>query len=398
MSSVIRARPLASIGRPHGVLRNGAVPMFVLLLVGACRAAGETGPFYAAANIYPGDKPMVRLKKMWMPAETDQISRTVNYLATIDFIEGEPEGKAKLGRPVRLEDDVWGCYSRIVPVRGTSRFIQVQEEFKTRTTILVIDPAQDTKTVLASFPFDFNDPKDCAYAVTRSGWHILLVSPQNITLRDVKQGRQSEIAAAPLLELRKAMIQKRGNPGEWWLTDDLRYIVVEPSQFIWTSDGESGSEPMPMRIGQVALDLKSDVVLYDRQTRQLSVVPVAADGPDNGLIRIADVENVGGKLKFLYVGMGQPIGGATVVIADASGHPLMSHIVRSPDYTFTVHFAGWDPRGDTAWFQTRDARIDLPNETPDADQHLIAWSARTNVERSHGLAVAQIKGSVDGTH
>ena len=351
----------------------------------------EEGPFYEPPYLVAG--PAVQLRQMWMAAGSDQVVRKSNFIAPVVFqtaLPNEKEGRVVFDRPWRvLDHDGAGIWTRLLAVRGTNLLVQVKTNFKRRVVVSVVDQAGGRRE-LADLPDAGQNPEDGACALTRSGRHALIVRPDSVTLWDVVNWRGEKVDGEKnLLAIRTALIKGTGNPGNWWLTDDLRYIVVDTTHREWDAEfGEGPAYAKPFDIGGAKFSPATDAAVFDRKTGKLSVFESHIPSPVLGTFRIADAESVAGALSLLYA---LNIRDLHIAIADTAGHIRASHAVDS----YTARLAAWDTEHDDVWIQTRDATSDLPNDHPDADHHLIVWNAAKDTERRFKVTVEQMRKAVD---
>jgi hypothetical protein len=366
--------------------------VFAILSCGktGARSYPEEGPFYDLRSVVNG--PAVQLTRVWVAAGSDQITRKHNFVAPVTLRASgsdKSEGSLEFGRPFRAIDDSWGVWTRVVAVRGTDRFIQVQDEFRRHITVSMLSQSGDAKREVASFPHEAQNDEDGACAVSRSGRHVLVVSPKKITIWDVVDWREQKVVhEKELLEIRSALMKDAGNPGNWWLTDDLRYVIVNTTGRRWSAHGEGPVYAKPERAGGVELDPAKGGVMVDQKTGELSTFVAEIPPPVPGTFDIADAENVEGRVWLLYTFSG---GHLRVAVADTAGHVRASHAMSSP----LARFAGWDPENDEVWIETRDGTIDLPSSQPEADHHLIAWNVGKDTERRFRIPVDQIRKAVE---
>jgi hypothetical protein len=351
----------------------------------------EEGPFYEAPYLVTG--PAVQLRQMWMAAGSDQVVRKSSFLAPVVFQTASPnekEGRVVFERPRRvLDDNRAGIWTRLVVVRGTNLLVQVQTDFKRRVVVSVLDPAGGRRE-LANLPNSGQNPEDGACALTRSGRHALVVRPDKVSLWDVANWREEKVEGEKnLLAIRTALVKGTGSAGNWWLTDDLRYIVADTTRTEW--DAEFGEGPVyaaPFDIGGVKLDVAKDAMVFDRKTGRLSAFESSIPSPVLGTFKIADVESVAGTISLLYA---LNIRDLHVAIADTAGHVRASHAVDA----YTARLAAWDPEHDDVWIQMRDSTNSLPDYHPDADHHLIVWNAAKDTERRFRVTVEQMRKAVE---
>jgi hypothetical protein len=324
-----------------------------------------------------------------------QIVRQEDFLIPVAFVEpagGAPglEGHVQFGPARKLCEDGPRISTRVVPVRGTSLLVLVGDDHKRLITVSVLDLSSGQRRELASFPHAARDAEDGACAVTRSGRHALLVGPKKIRIWDVVNWTLVEEVdrGKSLSTVRATLMRGTGNPGDWLLTDDLQYILVEPTGSAWFDWGYAPADAMPLTVRSVAVDLLHDGVVFDRQAGTAWKFPGEISPPPN--VRVVDAEVAGDRLSLLYsLGMGPDI---RVVVADGAGHVRAAHSVKSP----LVELAGWEPERDQVWLWDRDGESPLPNDHPEADNHLIAWDAVRDRERRFRVPVDQIQRAVDG--
>ena len=355
----------------------------------ACIAAQrEERPFYYDVRFVLFG-PAVQVGKTRLVLGSEQ-----NFVVPVTFQdagEAGKEGEVRFGRPWRVLDDGERTWTRVVPVRQTDLAVQVQEEYQRHVTLSVLDRAGGQPRKLASFPQEAQNPDDGAWSITRSGRYVLLVMPDKMTIWDVVNWRaEAEVDGRKgLSAIRAGMMEVYHNPGRWWLTDDLRYIVVDSTHLVWRKLSLVGrSTPAPLTAGGVSMDLAKDAVVFDRKAGTLSAF--RSEIPELGNLEIADAEDVGGQIALLYK-LG-PILEVRLAVADTAGHVRASHSVQ----THVGDLAGWDPEHDTVWVWHRDANTSMRDVRPESDDHLIAWDVGKVRERRYRIPIAQIRRAVDG--
>lgn len=371
-----------------------AIWVVARMAVGADDTPTGAVAIYGISMVSPGPSgPVVFLQKM-RAEEGHIIVRTENYAAAAMLPAAPGEGvngsdvRLRFDPPRRLLSDEMDVYSRIVPVRGTALFVQVKWKERGQTEIFVLGPKPDDKRRLASFPVRYKDPADGAYAVTRSGRYALLASAERVCVWDVVEWKELDRNTGPLGSLLKAMIQEMGNPGIWWLTDDLRYIVVACPEG-WTETGLSVlKDHIPVQLGAATVDVVYQGAVFDRKTGNVSTFPIQLWERLFGLF-VADAESVGGNLTLLYVHVGTPL---TVTITDGTGRVTAEHAIKEPP---DKDWAGWDPQREEVYMKIRDADGSHPAYMPNADDHLVIWDVAKDRERRIRVPVDQIRRAID---
>jgi len=366
----------------------------IALTVTCAAASPDDGPFYAVSHL--ANSSSVQVTKLWMARGTDRVTRKQSFLVPLTLLKPaagseSKDGEVRFGPARKISDDGWGQLTRVVPVRGTTLVVLATDDYRRRITVSVLDLSSGVRRQVASFPHEAQNPQDGACAITRSGEHILLAGPNKITIWDVVKWR-TELAAdgtESLSAIRTAMMKGTGNPGNWWLTDDLRYIIVDSTHCMWSADGEGPVYTPPQNVGGLKLDLANDAVMFDRKHGTLSRFVSEIPSQAGGALVIADAEDVGGKIELLYK-LG-PILDLRAAVADPAGQVKASHTVKS----FLAELAGWDPEHDQVWFWTRDAHNSLPSVHPEADNHLIVWDVGADTEQRFRIPVDQIRRAVD---
>jgi hypothetical protein len=284
------------------------LPVGVLLALCGVHAGAsnypQEGPFYDMP--YLAGSAAVQVRRMWMAAGSDQVVRKHNFMFSVELhtaAENRQDGEIVFRRQRRvLNDDRAGMWSRIIPVRGSDLVVQFQTDYKRSSVVSVLDKAGGRRE-LASFPQSGQTPEDGACALTRSGRHALLVRPDRITVWDVVTFREERIEGEQkLLAIRAALMKGTGNPGNWWLTDDLQYIVVDTTHREWDADGGEGPVySTPFQTAGLTLDVAKDAVVFDRKAGTFSVFESHIPSTVLGTFKIADVESVAGRIWLLYV-------------------------------------------------------------------------------------------------
>jgi hypothetical protein len=322
----------------------------------------------------------------------DKIIGIDNYTARAALIPppvgGTAEGAVRLEQVRALLHDAALTDSKVFPVARTDQVIEAQVQERGETMITVVDRDPHHEQVLDRFPVRFQDPKDGAFAVTRSGRYVLLAGPDRICVWDVIGRRELDRNIGPLDQMLSQMIAKQGNPGDWWLTDDLRYIVVAPSQFVSTEAGEGGGD-QPINIGHMTIKHPTEEgIIYDRQTRQISRFPtsVAALWASH----VVDVESARGTITLLY--STYRAGRLTVAIGDISGHIRATHVLPGLRSKTVL---GWNPKRAEIYFNVRDADSDAAVDRPLADDHIVIWDTLHDREQRFRLPAIQIQRAIE---
>jgi hypothetical protein len=369
-------------------LRLGArsIARVLLLSIVACVDLGCTFPktFYSLDRVYTqGDKPQVLVHKgrawFWfLGFEAD----FKNYLADID-LRPDAAGKAQLTNTRHLADDGAGEDSTFTIVSGTPTVVQVQDHRNSsilpwNTTADVLDLNSRRRSRLVSE--GLVDAQRDVFAITRSGSRLLVVNAGKAVLCDAVQkkaiGRESQL----LVELRRLVIEKCGVPGEWFLTDDLKYIVIAPPQDIHHRGGLSSyPDPTLITVAGMEVDLSESGIIVERATGKLSVFPRRVESDP-----VIDVENVNSDLRFVYARLGR------ARLRDSKGNLLAAHSISNRSYGEDA-FAGWDPKRGEFWFQTAQGKM-LLDRFPqlEADHFIICWNTLTNEEKRYRITGAQI--------
>jgi hypothetical protein len=333
------------------------------------------------------------MRKMWS-SEADRIVRTENFAATATFTDvpaagaNRPEGRLRFGAVRRLVSDDKDVTSRIIPVKDTKLFVQVQSRERGQTEIFVLGPEVDKKRLLASFPVRYNDANDGAYAVTRSGRYVLLADAQRLAMWNVVEWREVDRNVGSLGVLLRTMIHDMRNPGEWWVTDDLKFIVASCAEG-WTEDGYGVSKGSnPANLGDVTIDVVRDGVVFNRQRKRMSTFPVRLGQPAG--LRVFDAESVNGDLTLLYVDGNSTL---TTTVADGTGRPRATHVLRE---LLAKSCVGWDPGHGEVYLLIRDSDGDNATRKPDANNHLVVWDVAKDRERRFVITVEQLRDAIEG--
>ena len=364
---------------------------FVLLLSFVCVSVGCSMPqtFYSLDKVYTQDgKPQVLIHKgrTWFSfLRLEEDSR--NYLA--DFNLTSEGGNAQVVNAMHLADDGSDEQSTFTFVNGTSNLIQLQDDRDSggfvpwNTTAYVLDIKTRSRNRLASVCLVGRDPQRGVCAVTRSGSRLLAVDAKQAVLYDPAQKKAIGRESDTLVELRRLIVENRGNPGHWFLTADMKYVVIAPPSETETQTGTtSDSRPIPINIAGTTIDINQNGLIFERETGKLSVFPRELDS-----YTVADVENVNGELQFVYTRAGY------ARLTDSTGKLLAEHSIPVPSIVDgKTAFAGWDPYREEFWFRSVSGQHILNYTFPQtqAEHSIICWNSKTNEERRYRITGAQI--------
>lgn len=365
---------------------------------------------YGIAAVYPQRghlRAQFRIFHWW--ENLDHYSTTNhNFVADIAIDparRSEKEGRARIGKLVRVADEGIHDTSKFYPIVGSDGIVQVTNTWLKTDTVFLCGRAHDAPEVICRFGARPGDPKIGAVAVARDGSSVLIARADEVRFGDPQNWSQSHREEGPLLDVRRELAVERGNTGTWFLTGDKRYVVIVPSQSIeryssgvYSEGGVSTTKPS---ISGVQFDFDNDAVVYDRTSKTISKCPKMLKNAE-----LMDAEDVNGQLQLVYLKTDYTVQTPEIpelhrvdliTIADTSGHALYEH--QTTTLNSYVLYAGWDPAERQLWFRVRDVKYQslddyIPTESPDADYHFICWNAANNTQLEWRLKVSEIKEAI----
>ena len=264
--------------------------MSLPLMLTSCQLAG---PFVHIGGIATeGGPAQLILVRHWDWQFTYHDKRHRSEYYVVNVLEGDPAAVTP-ARPLFATGT--SEQAEFIKVAGTDRWAAlVKSADEQRLTVWVTQPT-DQPTNRGAVKIVELDLEEDAYAITRSGHHLLTVRDDGLLIRNLVDGGIVEQRRDdPLVSLRNEILSRfdDGGPGQWWLTDDLRHVAFVPP---WTFEDGSPVESMPVTLFGVSLDLSNDGLVYDRAgggfRRLHRMVTV-------GVLR--DVETIEGDVLLLY--------------------------------------------------------------------------------------------------
>ncbi len=400
------------------------LPVLLLVVAGCARSE----PYYAvhAGSYFGPSSPTVVVERsvdreeldpflrQWIVTGVDdEASAVPAVLAGGRLVPGGPP--VPLGQVLRLETYREGTYSAVRPVRGTRLWVRLQERAGRSTEVAIGDPGRGGGSVLSGsisarqIEVATVDPSTgqarvlttvsrpeagpvgaesgSAYALTRDGRHLLVVTADAVTLWDVAAGTRSERPEwDSLRQMRAVQVKAELETGHWYLTDDLRYVVHAAHAV--ASDAYRGT--VPIDSGTVGVEDNRQGVVVDlanRTVRRFAVPPPWARQPSPGNAQLADVESVDGRLVLLFAmdpdrSWTAP-GENVCVVATADGRT----VAASSDYMDhgdQMAWLAWDPYGRRCMFgYPADHRSKTSRDKADGPELRIwAYGSPAPTERS----------------
>lgn len=223
-----------------------------------------------------------------------------------------------------------------------------------------------------------------AYAVSRSGHYLLVVDTHHVTLWDVARQRLVESDTGPLLDVRTFLASNRGSEGKWWITDDLRYVLIEPDEDVknWCGNYGSGG-PMYMPIDGIQVDVQQSGLIFDRVTDRCATFPAQIDWK-----RALDAESVNGQLRILY---GREFNDEQFIVADASGRRVP---MRGSGGLKESSFRRWMPDRNEIWSLAGPATTWHDEHRPNSEAHIRRWDYSTGSVQDFELTVKEIRSAL----
>jgi hypothetical protein len=354
---------------------------------------------FTVDEVYPAEKQTwVHLRKVKMWDNFDHVSKVqANYLSSIVFeppAPGKTEGVARLGNTVKLVTDQIHDSSHFFPVVGEPLFVQFMNSYLESGSVFACD-GKGRQDLIAKFSQRPTDPDYGTYAVTRSGSAVLIVSGDNVKLWKPKAlSAVEDKEDAILSEMRRKIVALMGTPGEWFLTNDERYVVILPPHDITDANsGRTNWSPTPpeISVNNVKSNLFTNAFIYDRNNRRLTTFAknLHFSRP------VIDAEDVAEHLQLVY--QREPVYGVEIEVDDTSGAVLATHKIESKIHQ--LRYAGWNPSAGQLWFRSRETHESFSGNYPLnellADNVLVRWNITTNEEHPYRLTVTQIRSAIE---
>lgn len=222
-----------------------------------------------------------------------------------------------------------------------------------------------------------------SFAATRDGRHVLVIGGDEATLWDVESGRgERRPSLGVLCRLARVERDRRKVPGDWFLTDDLHYVVnVLQAAY---PDGDGGNSPSydpgPLSVGDVTFVPDTDAVALDLTTGSWTKVAAATgSGREYDRLGLADAESVNGQLQLLYIARPWATSfkpKAVVTTADGRQIAAADPAMLPSDEFRPVR---WDPASDQLTFESFAAApvpqqaSDRPSERPEGASGSQVW-------------------------
>ena len=244
-----------------------------------------------------------------------------------------------LGPARRLVDDGMGAQTRFIPVRGSPVHVGVTEKYWTTMRLSLVRPSaqgdHSSERQIARLRRDTR-----AAAVTRSASHYLLVGPDEFLITPLVGGGAAVERSTnhPLLRMRTEIVRRFGLTGRWWLTEDLRYVVIEPPDAELDAALALPKEERKSIFGNDP-DFPMYGLIFDRQTGMISTYPIRIE--DFG--RIADVESIEGELSILYSTRSMFVHGSSLAIVRAASGEIRSQVEIKKGPGDEVIDVAWEP-------------------------------------------------------
>lgn len=276
-----------------------------------------------------------------------------------------------------------------MPIVGTSRWAWLSSSLFRKDDVIYRDekivtgPMDGRKnmqeTVLWRELMDATPRLRTLRQVTHSGHHVLSVTPEAVTVWDVVGGQVvDQDSDGPLHELATRIYGIKASYGSveigrWWLTDDLRYIVIAPPLVPFEAAPPNAlpaaANAAWLGAGGVipSINLKRQVLVYDRTARSFKTMT----HPDGWMV--VDVEMISGRFSALGLATTDYRSGATRHWAffDLDDQ----RVIVKPDTSTPMLLHYWDTRSGAAYFVGATGGPDPHRPNVDAVVH--RWTPAT---------------------
>jgi hypothetical protein len=248
-------------------------------------------------------------------------------------------------RPVtssRFAHDGLSEYSRIQPIAGTGTWLQVSKEIGpgSNARFRVIDPTKHRDKFVTSFLDHNGDPETSAYAVCESGQFALVVTRDHALVWDLVQLKTTEPPdLSSLRELRNVLGRARGSAGTWWMSNDLRYVVVAAPLEQYENGSVGGLvDPVQVTIAGTTLTLGTEQeLIYDRQLHRVSTIPLILGDRQ---MRLRDALSTDGQILLLYGAIDGFLPTRKFAITSVDGRAIANCTIDVPGQNLRV--SSWD--------------------------------------------------------
>lgn len=388
------------------LIRNGALCLPLLLSLGCF----HSGPYHEVIDAFPvADQGPGGYRLMLGESMSSYSFGVLPSRSSIDYypttLREDPHGgRLAAASDHALASEGGGVESVFVPVGDTPQWVRVRTDWGCdETKVQWIDAATRRARTVTSFRSADADPKTSAFALSPSGRHLLVVGPDGIALWDLAGRVMTRPDDLDVLSpVRKFLAERRGSVGTWWITDDLRFVVVAPSEDIHYGGGGLGrtSEAMEVSVGGVKFDTQHQGFIYDRASRKVT--------PFYTVVYVSNT-----RLPITGVVPGDPAGEQQLLLlyADTDHYAKRKSLLVSRADQTTEAFCELPTEESDAWVSSYDNRsgevilvgrsgsgppyIDLSAKHP-RDYYLYLWNWRSGTSRRIDLSAAEVKRAIEG--
>ena len=292
-----------------------------------------------------------------------------------------------LGRAQRIERDEWQESAEFFPVGGTERFVRVLKSHS--VSFWTVAPASGERRKL----YEGESSKTTAWAVTPDGRRLLVVDARGLRIIDTASGDGVEHASDHvLIEARRVIVDHFGAAGTWFISNDLRHVVIATPDWVSRPRVTMTPEPIKLRTGGIEFVAGTQGLVYDRTSRVISTFPLNLQMPGQPIkyrieIEAAGVE--GRNVMLAYVGVKES--GERVVVVAAPDLSLQ-HVGEVPFYNpqlFSLAGVEFPP----ALGQVRLLECADPQLRPEGRGHAPDFYLRTWNYENSTVEVTSISGS-----
>ncbi|MGE5609855.1 MAG: hypothetical protein ACM359_11410 [Bacillota bacterium] len=364
--------------------------LLLLCLFPMLASCYRAGPLHTVSGVeVEGDHLWLILDRYWERGFYDAHWSTRNEYYESALMQSGADGVLGASKPLL---NCGGESAKFTAVGNTSKRVAVVAGGSWGKVLLINSEGESDTRIREIARFN---PERHGYAVARSGRYMLLVTETEIVVKDIIDGTDVERSReSPLLLVREQINNSRlgrtGGVGTWWLSDDLRYVVIMGAED-WT--GSDGKSVQVKGIG-IDADLLVDAIVYDRQAGRFERCPrrVRIDMEDLWP-PLVDVESIDGELLLLYGAMGPEKG--TMAILDTAG--AVRHHTRVESRHCSVIDFAWAREAGVVYlavfaFQNTPVGTVFPEGR---DVQVFRWDYRNGKTQSWSIASKQVKGAVE---
>jgi hypothetical protein len=368
-------------------------PLLALVLLVLCGCA--EGPFYRIESVHSRGASTEIILTRLSRRPTDWFWREANY-NQFDYFMAQAVG-GELSDVRALGRCRWDESARFAPVVGNdgAYLRELFPPYPQKTIQLAVVSPGKSKRLVDETSTWAGELTKSAIGWTRDGRHLLVVDERGLRVIDVVSGGLIELAREdPLIELRRAMVEQYGVAGTWWLSNDLRHVIIAPPKYTYAYGGSKTPEDINIDTGCVRLRTGQGAI-YDRGSGIFQVFAQEVWVTPHGRWRmfVRDAEYVDGRILLLYAGTDQLL----ICTPDLSEQHYGKLQFTSDDLDALV-YTDWQPQQQRviALECTDPQQLSIPRSEVSPNYVLHRWrydTGKTETSKIPGAAVVRAIGN-----